>query len=343
MGEAAWRTLGDIAQLPAWNDALARLGDRYVPVENHRVGEQTKTHLEEAKPLLRALARHVAVEADHPDLFHRIEGVSQALDANADWSTRWWEVPFSAVLDALRTGYVALTGIDRHLQVLDGARTIDDLRSAFQRHGVDIAPDPYETARRNQERLKDLLVRLHDVHRTWVEFRTPTAIRPSPPAPPTRLDASAYLRGWSERELVEQSLHAIEADDFAAACHGCSSIEAIRQQLGLTPEATEARRRERHLREQEEERQQRTFDVAGAPFEVGTASYSALFERLDGLAAPQGPRASRDEFTPLLKARPKREGSGAGGKGASTTPRRRPPPMLRDLRGARTSCPEACR
>ena len=333
MGEAAWRILGDIAQLPTWNDALARLGDRYVPVENHRAAEQTKTHLEEAKPLLRALARHVAIEADHPDLFHRIEEVSQALDADADWSTRWWEVPFSAVLDALRTGYVALTGIDRHLQVLDGATTIDDLRTAFQRHRVDIAPDPYETARRNRERLKDMLVRLHDVHRTWVEFQTPTATPPSPPAPPARLDASAYLRGWSERELVEQSLHAIEADDFAAAGHGCSSIEAIRQQLGLTPEATEARCRERHRREQEDERRQRTFDVAGAPFEVGTASYSALFERLDGLAAPQGPRASRDEFTPLLNARPRREGSGAGGRGASRTPRRRPPAVLRDLAG----------
>jgi len=37
MGEAAWRALGDVAQLPAWNDALATLADPYGPVDNHRV------------------------------------------------------------------------------------------------------------------------------------------------------------------------------------------------------------------------------------------------------------------------------------------------------------------
>jgi hypothetical protein len=34
MGEAAWRTLGDVAQLPEWNKALAGLGDRYVTVQD---------------------------------------------------------------------------------------------------------------------------------------------------------------------------------------------------------------------------------------------------------------------------------------------------------------------
>ena len=333
MGEAAWATLGDVAQLPAWNDALGRLGDGYVPVENRRVDEQTQAHLEEAKPLLRALARHVAVEADHPDLFHRIEEVSQALEANADWSTQWWEVPFRAVLDALRADYAGIPGIGCHLKIIDGARTIDDLRAAFQQRAVDIAPDPYETAGSNQERLKEMLAHLHDLHRTWVESRTPATTPPSPPAPPAALDASAYLRVWPERELLKRSLRAIEDDEFLAACHGCASLEAIRQQLGLTPEATEARHRERQQQKQEAERRQRTFDVAGSPFEVGTASYSALFQRLHDLAAPEGPRASRDEFTPLLKARARREGSGAGGKGESRAPSRRPPAALRDLAG----------
>ena len=334
MGEATWRTLGDVAQLPAWNDALATLGNRYVPVENRRVGEQTQAHLEEAKPLLRAFARYVAVEVGHPELFHRIEEVSQALEADADWSTRWWEVPFSPVLDALRAGYDGIPGIGCHLEVIEGARTIDDLRAAFQRRCVRIDPDPYETAARNQERLSDVLVQLHDLHRTWVEFRAPTATRRSPPTPPaSRLDTATYLRLWSEGELIEQSLLAIEDEEFVSACHDCASLEAIRQQLGLTPEATDARRHERHQREQEAERRRRTFDVAGTPFEVGTTSYSALFERLGRLAAPEGPRASRDEFTPLAKARPSGGGSGAGSKAGSRTLSRRSTADLRDLAG----------
>ena len=333
MGEAAWRTLGNIAQLPAWNDALATRGDRYVPVENPRVGEQTRAHLEEARPLLRALARHVAVEAGDPELFHRIEEVTQDLEADADWSTQWWEVPFSAVLDALRTGYAEVPGIGRHLKVIEGEKTTNDVRAAFQRHGVEIDPDPYETASQNQERLRDMFVQLHDVHRTWVEFRASAATPPSPPAPPATLEAAAYLLLWSEPELLAQSLQAIEDDEFVTACSGCVSLEAIRQQLGLTPEATEARRQERHRREQEAARQRRTFDVVGTPFEVGTTSYRALFERLDNLPAPEGPRASKDEFTPLAKARPSGGGSGAGGEGGSKPAPRRPPADLRDLAG----------
>ena len=133
--------------------------------------------------------------------------------------------------------------------------------------------------------------------------------------------------------MIERSLHTIEDDEFLAACHGCASIGAIRQQLGLTPEATEARHRERQRQKQEAERRQRTFDVAGSPFEVGTASYSALFRRLDKLAAPEGPRASRDEFTPLMKARPRGGGSGAGGGGKPRTSASHPPAALRDLAG----------
>ena len=92
------------------------------------------------------------------------------------------------------------------------------------------------------------------------------------------------------------------------------SLESIRQQLGLTPEATELRRRERREQEREAERRRRTFDVAGTPFEVGTTGYGALFERLDNLAVPDGPRASKDEFTPLTKSRPRGGSSGSQGK-----------------------------
>jgi len=72
MGEAVWHILGDVAQLPAWNHALDKLGDRYAPVENDDVTEQTQAHLEESRPLLRAFARHVASSEGHPELFQRV-------------------------------------------------------------------------------------------------------------------------------------------------------------------------------------------------------------------------------------------------------------------------------
>ena len=45
MGLEAWRALGHVAQLPAWNTVLERLGDEYEPVENKDVDDQTSALL----------------------------------------------------------------------------------------------------------------------------------------------------------------------------------------------------------------------------------------------------------------------------------------------------------
>ena len=333
MGEAVWRALGDVAQLPAWNEALAALGERYATVENHRTVVQTEAHLQGAMPLLRGLARYVAVEAGHPDLFHTIDEVNQNFKDRADWSTRWWEVPFGAVLDALHAAYAEIPNVARHLEVMEDARTIDELRTAFQQRGIATDPNPYETAAQNRDRLKTMLVSVQDLHRAWVKLRASDATQPEPPEPPVGLDATAYLRDWSEAELLDRVLPVINDAGFVNACDGCVSLDAIRQRLGLTPEDIDTWRLERRQREQEAERRRRTFNVAGAPFEVGTTSYSALFERLRRLAAPKGPRASRDEFTPLAKAGQSSGGTGRERASERRTSQPRPSAALRDLAG----------
>ena len=333
MGEAAWRFLGDTAQLPEWNEALAKLGEGYEAVENHRAAAQTEAHLEDALPLLRGLARYVALESDSPDLFHKIEQVNQNVKAGADWSTRWWEVPFGAVLDALRIAYAEIPDVGCHLDLIEDARTLDDLRTAFQQRGIATDPNPYETASLNQNRLNAMLAGVQDLHRTWVELRTSEVTLSEHSEVQARLDATAYLREWIEAELFDRALATIDDAEFVNACNGCGSLEAIRQRLGLTPKDIDTERLAGHQRQQEAERRRRTFDVAGAPFEVGTTSYRTLFERLERLAHPKGPRASKDEFTPLVK--PGESGGTTGGRRGTKrkTPQPRPSADLRDLVG----------
>ena len=333
MGEAAWCALGDVAQLPAWNKALAALGDRYVTVENHRVDEQTQAHLEEAMPLLRGLARYVAIDTGNPDLFSKIEAESQSFESGNDWSTRWWDVPFEVVIDKLHTKYAEIFGAECHLGGLEGVKTVDDLRTAFQTEGIATDHDPYEIAGRNKKRLDEMLLSAHDLHRTWVEFNAPNSIAPETPEPPVELDPVAYLHQWSDAELLERALRIIDDDEFIKACDGCTNLDDIRQRLKLTPENIHARRQERLRRDQEEKRRQRTFDVAGAPFEVGTESYGDLFEHLKSLADPDGPNANRDEFTPLAEAGPSGGGSGGGGGIGVKTSHLRPSVDLRELVG----------
>lgn len=333
MGESAWCTLGDVAQLPAWNKALAALGDRYVTVENHRVDEQTQAHLEEAMPLLRGLARYVAIDTGNPDLFSKIEAESQSFERDNDWSTRWWEVPFGVVIDKLHTKYAEISGAECHLGVLEGVKTVDDLRTAFQTRGIATDHDPYEIAGRNKKWLDEMLLSTHDLHREWVEFNTPNSIAPEPPEPPFELDPVAYLHQWSDAELLERALRIIDDEEFIKVCDGCTSPDDMRKRLELTPENIRARRQERLRRNREQERSRRTFDVAGAPFEVGTESYDDLFERLNNLAEPEGPNAHKDETTPLAKPSLSGSGSGGGGRRAGRISHRRPSDNLRELVG----------
>ena len=312
MGMAAWRVLGEVAQLPAWNAVLSSLGDRYIAVTNIRADEQTKAHLDEAMPLLRALARHVAVEANNPNLFLKLENKHQNFEADADWSTRWWEVSFGAVIEKLRVDYTEVIGDDSHLEVLHAINDIDDLRTAFLRNGIATAPDPYEIASLNKKRLHEMLLSTHDVHREWAEFEASESVAPSHPQPPTELDAAAYLQRWSDSELLERVLQIIDDEEFTRACNGCSSLERVRRKLELTPENIQARREDRLRREHESKRRERTFDVAGFHFEVGGDKYGDLFEHLESLGEPNGPEVNKDETTPLAETAVK--GTSSGGR-----------------------------
>ena len=147
MGLEAWRALGDVAQLPAWNAVLERFGNEYEPVENNDLDEQTYAHLESLRPLLQAVSRHVAIEADEPDLFPKIEDATSEFSAPDVWSKRWWEVPFSAVLDALY-GRCREAVAEINAEALPGAASVGELRDALVERGVKIDADPGEVKAR---------------------------------------------------------------------------------------------------------------------------------------------------------------------------------------------------
>jgi hypothetical protein len=333
MGEAAWRALGDVAQLPAWNRALEKLGDRYVSVLNRKVDEQAATYLEEAMLFLRALARHVAIAADDPELFHGLEAISQSFVVPAEWADRWWEVPTEAVIDTLRNSYGQLPGAEHHLSVLAGVKSVGDLSAAIEAAGIVTEPIPYETASCNKAALESMVSRIHDLHRAWVELRDSDAVASEPPDATSEINAAAYLHRWTQVQLLERALRIIDDPEFMAACGGCTTPEGIQQRLGLDPEVVDAHRAERLQKQGEAERKRRTFDVAGAPFEVGTASYQDLLSRLNSLPEPEGPRASQDEFSLLADVRPGGRGFGGGDGKAGKTAHRRPSAELLELVG----------
>ena len=332
MGFRAWQVLGDVAQLPAWNAALSTAGERFTTVENRDAQDQTAVHIDLAAPLLRCLARHIAIEEANPDLFPALEAVTQQVEVQPDWSMRWWEIPFTAVIGALQAQYAEIPGSAHHLKILGKVRNVDELRAAFHDAGIDTDSNPYEIARQNTNGLDKVLRDLHDLHRTWSELAGEILHPPERPNPPTDPDPATYLNLWTETELLERALRCIGDSPFVDACTGCKSLDEIRIRLALDPAVVAARRRQRKERERENQRQQRTFDVAGIPVEVGTTSFQDVFEHLSSLPAPAGPRASRDSFTDLATPPAPGRSSRRSGRPGRTS-HLRPPPELRELVG----------
>ncbi len=335
MGRATWRALGDIAELPLWNAALGQLGNRYVTVRNRKAIEQTAALKEQIVPYLRAFARHIAISAGDAELFRRLEDVPRKFVIPSEWAEQWWEIPLEAVLNNLAVGYNKIPGAEPHLIHLSGSNTLDGLKAAFQAAGIAIEPNPYETASLNYTALTAILSQVHDFYRAWCEIRDVGGISLELPAISNEMEADAYLRCWTSVELMERVLTIIGDVTFKECCHGCTNPEDICKQLGLDEQAVNAHREERLKKEREDEQRRRTFDVAGILFEVGTASYQDLFKRLNGLPAPNGPRASKDEFSPLSEIRAGGSGTIGGGSGSGTgkSSHRRPPAELRELVG----------
>ena len=314
MGIAAWRALGDVAELAAWNAILEGLGEEYEPVGNRDAQEQTNAHLDGMQALSAALARAVAVDCAEPELFRKVEEATRTFSAPDDWSPRWWEIPFEAVADALCDTWREIVD-SAHLAVLGGTETPGQLREAIGQRGIAIEPDPYDTARINGERFGRVLLDAHDLHRTWLEFRDPDSRVPDLASAP-ELAADAYLRRWTDAELWRLALATLGEEKFVQASGGASDPQTIRERLGLDEEAVDRKRRERAEQEREAARKAKTVQIAGESFEIDAIDYSALLRRhAETLEDPGGPRASKDEFTPLGLLRAIGGAGGGGNKG----------------------------
>ena len=305
MGFAAWQELRDYAELPKWNEALRALGDEYPQVENKNARDETQRHLERLVRSLRAFARHVATndpdadEENQASLFSELNNVHEEFEMDAEWSRRWWEVPFRAVLDALRERYELILGVESaQLDTFRNATTIEEFVSGLKTQGVILEPDPLKEARENHSRLSSVVGSVWELHEAWRKAREADwQIRG---APETALDASMHLRAWSDNDVLSRAKAAFDSEEFLDAVNRCETIDDIARKLGVSLEDVECIRREYRRKTHIDARQKKVVTIGGKDHEVdGPESYNELFERLKQLDEPLGPRADRDEFTRL--------------------------------------------
>ena len=334
MGKATWRKFGEGAQLPKWNAILERLGRELVKNDDEDEQtevyiKQTEAHINEVKPLLRGFARHVAIQAENPDLFLEIEAISQNFPADKCWSEQWWEVPFEIVLKALCADYAKnLPNVERYLSAFEDVGKSEDLHAIFEKQGIGTEPNPYETYWQNVKQFDEMFSKLDVLYELWRENDRLKATPSVAFQAPEKLDAAAYLNDWQYAELFERSFAIIDDDQFRKACSGCASLEEIRKQLNLKPESVRDKLEERHKerrksedkKRQEEYRKNQTYTVAGTKFVDGEED--KVFEHIKSLPGPEVPHPDPDEFTPLKEIAGAGNGNsgGGGGWGGSYSP-----------------------
>jgi len=342
MGLAAWRKLGDDAELRKWNKALLMLGEEYPQVENKYARDEAERHLEGVVRLLRAFARHVAThdgnlgeEANRAELFSEVIGVHEAFEMDAEWSRLWWEVPFRAVLDALLEGYARIPAVEpAQLAAFRNATTIEELVSGLKEQGVTLEPDPLKMARENHSRVVAAVRSVWELQEAW--RRTKEADWHLRKAPRIVLDAAMHLGPWSDGEVLIRAKDAFVSQEFLNAVNGCATIDEMRRRLCVSMEALKRIRKEHRRQTHEEAGKKKVVKIGEWDYEVdGPVGYDELFERLKQLHEPVGPRADRDEFTRLTDPPPIRvapdRGSGEMTRQGKTI--EHPPAYLPELVG----------
>ena len=322
MGYSAGRVLGEMACLPKWNAALKRLGRG--TVRNERVGEQARRYLDQAARSLRAFARYVATacpnsastEGDHESLdgeaafFSEVTAVHESLETTADWrdlcakwSDRWWEVPFSAVLGALRAQYERIDGVKPHLDPFETEEAIEGFKSALKAQGVTLDPDPLEVARSNHDRLSAVGRSVWELYQAWLMMKE--ADWQIQRVPEIDLDASMFLRPWTDDDVLARAKTAVDKQEFLDAVTRCTTVDEMRSELQISSETLERIREKHRHRARKDTAENRTFRIACRDYEVGgPETYNDLFRRLKQLPEPIGPRAEDDVFTPLKDPSP---------------------------------------
>jgi len=281
MGFRARKVLRHEAELPEWNEALAELGGEYRPVENEHADDQTARYLMIAAPALRAFARHVANESpavlDPARLFSDVRAVHEGFVMDPGWKRHWWTVPFRAVLGTLRDRYEEITEVQEHLGAFADADTFERFVEALKRQGVVLEPDPVDDARRNERRVRRVFRGMWSVYQAWLAKHGGDRGRVEQ-VPPVDLGAARYLSEWSEDDAFEHAMGLIDDQGFVDATSGCTTIDAMCERLGISPEEGEDPTPPPDGRDPV-----KPVTIGKGEFVFGVDSYRDLFERLDRL------------------------------------------------------------
>lgn len=333
-GRAAWRQIGDGANLVQWNAALELLGQPRLANRNAAV--QLRAGLEEAAGLMKRVIAHLIRQGcDSP--FATMLSQYEALLTKVDLSGTHWEVDFQAAMDVAGNLVASWTGGGVLSPAILAASSVEELRESLLSLGLPLEVDPDETFRRNHRLLETTSAgiearrlawwlntgaeRSHGAWKGEVEgYRTAAA---------TWLSGSAFSQRSDEAEvfdLIKRSAHLAQHPDFLAAVMVSTDLASLQSNLPITHEDVASVEVKLEAIRAESERRQSIIRVCGEDFDGSDENRSSLWGFLQG-RVPYDTLAAAvpldlGKLTPLAPAKP--SGPRGAGERASMPPRKQP-------------------
>jgi hypothetical protein len=339
-GAGVTKLLGSRTQLPRWNEALVRLGRQ--PIKNPDWQQELESFLSEAQGLIaRAIVSLSKQGAMATSIEEAMAQYGQLPPPGLDLGRKYWVVDFQESMSVIADWLISVTGADELAGSIQGASSIEDLRSRLDSISVDVDLDPYEQRRTNQELLTSVVSQVESTREVW--WAKTDATDRCGPFSGAYDDCVAALKGsFGDNIFTSQLdetvvLHELctqkpysQVDALHQALASGSSVDDVRIALGITDQDLANVQERIEAKRDEERRRRNTVRICGAEFDSSEDNRANLWSFISGhmdtnaLAAARPLNLGKLSKLTSVKAKARRTGGKTGPKPKSAIPQRQP-------------------
>jgi hypothetical protein len=327
LGRELHRRAGGVAELGAWNGALASVG--LEPVRATDLADAWRRQFTAAQTPLRAM---VAALAPDGTCYYALVDAMEAVKPTDELGLLYWSVPFRLVVErvvAPLRGRLPGAPLDDVI----AATSATELAGRIELHGIPAGRDPAEAfLGPNRTHGREILFGLLDAAIAWCHrggwdagillererHEKSLADRIRDGLGPKRALADAELFSLACEVVPHEEAHG----GFWQAAAAVEGVAALRARVAITDEEIEEAERAAATAAEKARRKAREVKLLGATFDGAPDALADVWSYIDegpGKDAVSGPGVDLGSFAPLREAlEPKSKSVGGSGKGSGS-------------------------
>ena len=145
LGEKLFETLGSIAQLDRWNEALVRAGAQRLL--NKNAEEEYRTHMKSAQAILEiAIAHIVRRNTEASPSFDEILEQLENIPFPEALASQFWEIEFEHALPSVIPFFEGLNALPDEITAIKNAKSVEELKDNLSAAGCRSGYQPHRNS-----------------------------------------------------------------------------------------------------------------------------------------------------------------------------------------------------